>query len=99
MKVLTSFGVSVTFALLLGTVGPGAAGCDAIGNVRFVCNQVGPEDLAPVPGSEWVLSSGMAENGAIRLINVRDRTTTVLFPVAPHMERRGKKTFDTCPGP
>ena len=82
MKVLTSLGVSVTFVLLLGTMGPKAAGCDPIGNVRFVCDQVGPEDLAPVPGSEWVLSSGMAANGAVRLINVRDRTTKTLFPTA-----------------
>ncbi len=99
MKVLTSFGVSVTFALLLGTVGPGAAGCDPIGNVRFVCDQLAPEDLAPVPGSEWVLSSGMAANGAIRLINLRDRATTALFPTAIPRERLDRKTYDSCPGP
>jgi hypothetical protein len=99
MRVLTSFSVAVTFALLLGAVGPRAAGCDPIGNIRFVCDQVGPEDLAPVPGSEWVLSSGMAVNGAIRLINLRDRTTTVLFPTAIPKERLDTKTYDTCPGP
>ena len=99
MRVLTSFGVSVSFALLLGTVGPGAAGCDPIGNVRFVCDQLGPEDLVPVPGSEWVLSSGMTANGAIRLINLRDRTTTALFPTATPKERLDRKTYDSCPGP
>ena len=99
MKVLTSFGVTVMFALLIGTVGPGAAGCDPIGTVRFVCDQVGPEDLAPVPGSEWVLSSGMAANGTIRLINVRDRTTTTLFPTATPKGGLDKKTYDSCPGP
>lgn len=102
MKVLTSFGVAVTFALLLGTIGPRAAGCDPIGNVQFVCDQVGPEDLAPVR-AEWVLSSGMpypiAANGAIRLINVRDRTTTTLFPSVTPNERLDKKTYDSCPGP
>ena len=99
MRVLTSFGVSVTFAVLLGTVGPRAAGCDPIGNVRFVCDQVGPEDLVPVPGSGWVLSSGMAANGAIRLINLHDRTTTALFPTATPKERLDRKTYDSCPGP
>src|SRR6266404_1523243 len=99
MRVLTSFGVFVTFALLPGTVGPRAAGCDPIGNVRFVCDQVGPEDLVPVPGSEWVLSSGMAANGAIRVINLRDRTTTALFPTATPKERLDRKTYDSCPGP
>lgn len=99
MKVLTSFSVAVACALLLGTIGPRAAGCDPIGNVRFVCDQVGPEDLAPVPGSEWVLSSGTAANGPIRLINVRDRTTTTLFPTATPKARLDKKTSDACPGP
>jgi hypothetical protein len=99
MRMLTLFGVSVTFALLLGTVGPSAAGCDPMGNVRFVCDQVGPEDLVPVPGSEWVISSGMAANGAIRLINLRDRTTTALFPTATPKERLDRKTYDSCPGP
>ena len=87
-------------ALLLGrTIGAKAAGCDPIGGVRFVCDQVGPEDLAAVPGSEWVLSSGMAASGAIRLINLRDRTTTVLFPSAKSRERLSKKMYDSCPGP
>src|SRR5438105_4807277 len=99
MKLLTSVGIAVTFVLLLGNIGPRAAGCDPVGNVRFICDQVVPEDLAPVPGSKWVLSSGMATNGAIRLINVRDKTTTVLFPTATAKERLDKKTYDSCPGP
>src|SRR2546422_7172266 len=51
-------------------------------HVRFVCDQIGSEDLAPVPASEWVIASGKAANGVIRLINVRNRTTTTLFPAA-----------------
>ena len=76
-----------------------AAGCDPIGSIRFICDQAGPEDLAAVPGSTWVLSSGMVANGAIRLINLRDHTTTVLFPTATPRERFNKKIYDSCPGP
>ena len=61
-----SIAIVVMFLLPGGNVEARAAGCDAIGNVRFICDQLGPEDLAPVPGSEWVLASGMAANGAIR---------------------------------
>ena len=90
----------VTASLLLGgAVEARAAGCDPIGSVRFICDQVGPEDLAAVPGSEWVLSSGMAANGAIRLINLRDHTTTVLFPTATPRERLNKKIYNSCPVP
>src|ERR1700674_5550287 len=99
MKVLMSLGIVITLSLVGGSVEAKAAGCEAIGNVRFICDQVGPEDLARVPGSDWVLSSGMAANGAIRLINVRDRTTTALFPTATPKERLDRKTYDSCPGP
>ena len=99
MKILTLVGVSVTCALLFGAVGPKAAGCDPVGNVRFICDQVGPEDLFPVPGGEWVLSSGMTANGAIRVINVRDKTTTVLFPTASPKVRPDTRTYNSCPGP
>src|SRR6185503_4589256 len=62
MKLLTLAGLVVALALPLraaGQRGPGAAaGCDPLGDVRFICNQVSPEDLAPVPGGEWLISSG-----------------------------------------
>ena len=80
MRMLMSLGIVITLSLIGGIVEAKAAGCEAIGNVRFICDQLGPEDLAAVPGSDWVLASGMAANGAIRLINLRDKSTTVLFP-------------------
>jgi hypothetical protein len=76
-----------------------ADGCDPVGDVRFICDQVVPEDLFPVPGGEWVLASGMGANGAIRLISLRDRTTTVLFPAASSKIRPDTKTYPSCPGP
>src|SRR5438067_5392879 len=99
MKVLMSLGIVITLSLVGGSVEAKAAGCEAIGNVRFICDQAGPEDLAVVPGSEWVVSSGMVANGVIRLINVRDKTTSVLFPTATPRERQDKKTYGSCPGP
>jgi sugar lactone lactonase YvrE len=41
----------------------------------------------------------MATDGAIRLIKLRDKTTTVLFPTATAKERLDRKTYDSCPGP
>ena len=98
---MRTLSLGVFLALLLAAVSheAKAAGCDAIGNVRFICDQVGPEDLVPVPGSEWVLSSGMLANGAIRAVNLRDKTTAVLFPSATAKERPNKKVYATCPGP
>ncbi|PYR38072.1 MAG: hypothetical protein DMF89_17160 [Acidobacteria bacterium] len=98
MKPLPLVGLAA-FLLLMGTVGPRAAGCDPVGNIRFVCDQSGPEDLVVVPGSDWVLSSGMTTSGAIHLVNAKDRTSTILFPSASAKERLDKKTYNTCPGP
>lgn len=92
-------GISAACVLLVGPVGPRAAGCDPAGNVQFICDQLAPEDLALVPGGEWVISSGMAANGAIRAISLRDKTTTVLFPAASSKVRRDTKTYPSCPGP
>src|ERR1700686_1055358 len=99
MKVLMSIGIVITLSLVGGSAEAKAAGCEAIGDVRFICDQLGPEDLAAVPGSDWVLSSGMAAKGAIRLFNPRDQSPTVLFPSAASRERPNKKTDDPCPGP
>jgi hypothetical protein len=96
---LTFVAISMAGALWLATAAPKAAGCDPAGNVRFICDQLAPEDLFPVPGGEWVLSSGMTNNGAIRLISIRDRTTTVLFPTASPRLRPDTKTYNSCPGP
>jgi sugar lactone lactonase YvrE len=100
MRVLTPLGVSVAFAFLLGIVGPKAAACDPLGNVQFVCGQNGPEDLAVLPGSEWVVASGDTNaDETMRLINVRDRSSTMLFPFAPTKERLDTKRYGACPGP
>ena len=99
MRVLTSLALYIALASPLALAGPQSAACNPAGNVQFVCGQVSPEDLAVVPGSEWVLASGDAANGAIRLISVRDGTTTVLFPAGAPRERADTKTYDSCPGP
>ncbi len=99
MRLLMLLGLTVAFALPQGTAGPKAAGCDPLGNVQFVCGLVGPEDLVVVPGSEWVIASGDAAPGAITLVNVRQKTTTALYPTAAPKQRLDAVTYDSCPGP
>ena len=71
MRVLTCLALSMAFLFPHGAVTPRAAACDPAGNVQFICGLVGPEDLVPVPGSDWVIASGDAAPGAITLVNVR----------------------------
>src|SRR5438552_13350284 len=98
MRLLALLGL-VADALLQGTAGPKAAACDPVGTVQFICGVIGPEDLVVVPGSDWVIASGDAAGGAIKAINVRDRTATALFPAATPRLRLDARTYDSCPGP
>ena len=99
MNTCIGFVVALTAVTFAAPAVPHAAGCDPAGNVKFICDQLAPEDLAVVPGGGWVISSGMAANGAIRAISLRDQTTTVLFPGANAREQFDKKTYASCPGP
>jgi hypothetical protein len=99
MRLLTVLALSVAFAFPQSRSGLRAAGCEPVGSVQFVCGLVGPEDLAVVPGSDWVIASGDAAPGAITLINTRDKTTTALYPSARLKQRLDARTYDSCPGP
>src|ERR1041385_4804458 len=69
------------------------------GGVQFICGQQAPEDLVVVPGNEWVVTSVFGGKGGIRLINVRDKTTTVGYPTETSKDRLDATTYDSCPGP
>ncbi len=77
----------------------GAAPCEPVGEIQFICDLISPEDLAILPGSEWVIASGAQEGGRLHLVSVRDKTTTVLFPTPLQDERHDTTTYPTCPGP
>jgi hypothetical protein len=68
------------FAVVQPLTAQTAASCTPAGNIQFVCGQQAPEDLLHLPGSDWVIASSMAGNGGIRLISVRGKTSTLLYP-------------------
>src|SRR5262245_20318857 len=107
MRVLTFLALVAiaVVALSLGMVaqgpprgGPAAAPCVQAGNTQYVCGQVSPEDLVVVPGGEWVVSTVYASPGGVRLISVRDKSTTTVYPSATAKDQFDNKTYDTCPG-
>ena len=54
--------------------------CAPVGEIQFICDLISPEDLAVLPGEEWVIASGNQEGGMIHLVNVSDKTSSVLYP-------------------
>ena len=53
--------------------------CEPDGKIQFICGVVSPEDLVPVPRSDWVLTSGYIRGG-VHVINTRTYSTTQVFP-------------------
>ena len=78
---------------------PAVDECAPVGEIRFICDLISPEDLAVLPGSEWVIASGNQEGGKLHLVNVREKTAAVLYPTAAPRERLDAAAWPTCPGP
>src|SRR4051812_19873122 len=108
MKNITALAVLLALAALpAGTAGqaprgqPAAPACIPQGpnGIQYVCDQAAPEDLVLVPGAEWIVATSYAGNGGLRLINVKEKKSTLVYPTAAVKEQLDKKTYDTCPGP
>ena len=73
--------------------------CDPVGEIQFICDMVSPEDIAVIPGAEWAIVSGAREGGRLQLLNVSDKSTTVLFPTPDSEQRHDAEAYPECPGP
>ncbi len=73
--------------------------CDPVGEIQFICDMVSPEDIAVIPGEEWAITSGAREGGRLQLLNVSDKTSTVLYPTPDSEHRLDAETYPGCPGP
>lgn len=60
------------------------SGCDPADGVEFICGIKNAEDLVSVPGTRWIIASGMADGASLSLIDTRAKTWTALQPTARH---------------
>jgi len=58
--------------------------CTANGDVSYVCGPKNPEDLVLVPGTQWIVSSGMADGAGFYLVDSRTGTFGSLTFTAQH---------------
>jgi hypothetical protein len=58
--------------------------CEPTGDVGFVCGVTNPEDLVLVPGTPWIVSSGMAEGAGFYLVDSQAGTAELLPFTAQH---------------
>lgn len=76
---------TIAMLTLLGCTGAAAQGdCEPAGGLEFVCGPENAEDLVLVPGTAWIIGSGMTPGAGFALIDSRDGTWSALQPQANH---------------
>jgi hypothetical protein len=105
MKTAITVAVLLVGAVMMGSAGGAAAAepCNPVGKLDFVCGPLNSEDLVQVPGTKWIVSSGMDGGGAgshgmLHLVNAQDKSWKVLFPGMNPQLRPDKATYGNCPG-
>lgn len=72
-------------------IAPAGAVCAPGAELAFVCGLPAPEDLIKVPGSHWIIASGLADlsaesppafSGGLALVDSTNRTGKRIFPAA-----------------
>ena len=88
----------VAAASVIPLAGAGEQACDPAGDYAFVCGMKNPEDLVRVPGTRWIIASGMAAGGALYLIDSQRKTWTELYPGESPSAEHDEKSYGSCPG-
>jgi hypothetical protein len=95
--------VAILLAAAMAISGPVAAQavCDPTAGLTFVCGLTNAEDLVQVPGTPWIVASGLADGGQtqghIYLVNADDRRVQLLLP-GHVVYRQDSGIFDACQG-
>ena len=69
-------------------------GCEPSGEVGYVCGVTNPEDLVLVPGTAWIVSSGMADGAGFYLVDSNTGKAAALPFEAQHDSK-----FTACTTP
>ena len=91
----------LTVPLRLDAQAPAAqapADCSPSTGVTFVCGLQAPEDLAVVPGAQWVVAGAYAGRGGIYLIQATDRKPILAYPAANAAGAARRDVYKACPG-
>jgi hypothetical protein len=75
--------------------------CLPAGGLSFLCGPVAAEDLVRVPGTHWIIGSGMVEKGGpgrLHLIDAAKKAWEILYPGANPQNEFDAKSYASCPG-
>jgi len=84
--------------LAINTAGAGDDECKAVGEYGFVCGPISAEDLVLVPGTKWIIASGMAPGASITLVDSQQKSWSQLYPADRPRAVQDMETYGACPG-
>lgn len=73
-----------------------ATGCSPSSGFGHVCGQAHPEDLARVPETRWIITSGFDPGAGLRLLDTRSRTLATIHADVPRLDAR---RYPDCQSP
>jgi hypothetical protein len=73
------------------------ANCAPDGGLNFVCGVRNPEDLVLIPGTRWLLASGMEAGSGLNVVDTQAKTVRSLF--ADGLPAMADQRYAACPGP
>ena len=76
-----------------------AAGCAPAAGLTFICGLQNPEDLVLVPGTRWLVTSGMAPGAGLTLVDTQAKAVRKLYGPGMAAARADRARFANCPGP
>lgn len=92
------FVILAVFAIL-ASYATAAEECAPAGGFNFICGPASAEDLVRIPGTQWIVGSGMApKNGRLHLINAGNKTWEILYPGTNPVNELDAKSYSACPG-
>ena len=78
---------------------PAAPGCAPAAGLTFICGLQNPEDVVVVPGTRWLLTSGMAPGAGLNLVDTQAKSVRRLYGPGTADARADRTRFGNCPGP
>jgi hypothetical protein len=76
-----------------------APSCAPDAGLTFICGVQNPEDLVLVPGTRWLLASGMAPGGGLNLVDTQAKSVRPLWAPGTANARHDRARFASCPAP
>jgi len=76
-----------------------SASCAPVNGWNFLCGNRNPEDLVLIPGTRWLIATGMTEGAGLKLVDTDAKTARFFYTGAPAQQRPDKTLFPNCPAP